>query len=257
MVLSTLNKAVERSGLIIVEMPNWQTRGRPSGGFYPSGVLCHHTGSYDGEGDTSSDKAYADWMARVGRSDLPAPLCHLALSAESVVYVCAAGRANHGGTARTAGPMPSGDANYMYIGIEAMNSGSQGWGTKGKDREGNTITQYEGYTRLVRSLVDFYDWPVSHVRAHRETSVTGKWDPGLLDMDKFRTSIANCELEDDEMKQEDWTKLREVVGEVVENKLNAQRNEGVKNRSDDQVVKELHQKVTRIEAAVNKLAKDG
>ncbi|UIU47052.1 N-acetylmuramoyl-L-alanine amidase [Microcystis phage MinS1] len=188
--LTDLAAVARTSGLIVVEIDGWRTRGH-NGPFDPDGVLVHHTGSYDEIGDTSSDLAYAQWLANVGRSDLPAPLCNLGLSAESVVYVIAAGRAYHAGTARASGPMPAGDGNTMYAGIEAYNSGSQGWSSRGRDAAGNEITQREGYARLCAALCRGYRWPADHVRAHAETSVTGKWDPGLLDMPPFRRDIAD------------------------------------------------------------------
>lgn len=174
--LTDLATACRKSGLAVVELPGWQTRTRPasSGGFDPKGVLVHHTGG------NSDDRTYADWMALTGRSDLPAPLCQLALSRTGVVYVSAAGRANHGGTARATGPMPAGDANALYVGIEAMNNGSEGW----------TPVQYRAYVALCAALCEHYGWPATHVRAHKETSTTGKWDPGLLDMVQFRNDIA-------------------------------------------------------------------
>jgi hypothetical protein len=174
--LPDLAAACRKSGLRVFELPGWSTRGRPAstGGFDPRGVLVHHTGS------SRDDTEFVDWMATVGRSDLPAPLCQLALSRNGTVYVCAAGRANHGGTAQATGPMPSGDGNSLYIGIEALNTGSEGW----------TDTQYDAYVALCAALCSHYNWPATHVRAHRETSITGKWDPGLLDMDRFRTDIA-------------------------------------------------------------------
>lgn len=187
--LTDLDAVVRRSGLIVVEVDGWQTRGRP-GAFDPIGVLCHHTGSYDGIADTSSDLAYARWLATVGRPDLSAPLCQLALAAESVVFVIAAGRANHAGVARASGPIPAGDGNTMLVGIEAMNSGEQGWDTLGVDAAGDPVTQAEGYARLCAALCAGYSWPAAAVRGHRETSTTGKWDPGLLDLDAHRADVA-------------------------------------------------------------------
>jgi len=176
MALTDLAAACRKSGLTVVEVPGWQGRTRP-GSFAPRGILVHHTGG------SSDSRAYVDWMALEGRSDLPAPLSQLALSRTGIVYVCAAGRANHGGEAKATGPMPAGDANALYVGIEAMNTGSEGW----------TATQYDAYVALCAALCEHYGWPATHVRAHRETSVTGKWDPGLLDMDRFRNDIANHE----------------------------------------------------------------
>lgn len=188
--LTDLADACRKSGLQVFEIPGWKTRTRPasSGGFSPRGVLVHHTGS------SRDDTEYVEWMATVGRSDLPAPLCQLALSRTGTVYVVAAGRSNHGGTAKATGPMPAGDANNLYVGIEALNTGSEGW----------TPTQYAAYVRLCAALCDHYGWHPNTVRAHRETSVTGKWDPGLLDMDKFRTDIANTLKGDDDMPYLDW-----------------------------------------------------
>ena len=173
--LTDLADACRKSGLTVIELPDWEKRGRPAstGDFDPHGVLCHHTGG------TSDTRGYVEWMTLTGRSDLPAPLCQLALDRKGAVYVCAAGRANHGGKAKASGPMPSGDANELYIGIEALNTGSEGW----------TKAQYDAYVRLVAALCSHYGWPASHVRAHRETSVTGKWDPGKIDMDDFREHV--------------------------------------------------------------------
>lgn len=166
-------------GFTVVEISGWRSRGRPSstGEFKPVGVLCHHTGAYDGKGDPANDRSYAEYLATKGRSDLPPPLAHLALSREGVVYVLASGRANHAGRARASGTVAAGDGNALYIGIEAMNDGKQGF-----DR-----TQYQTYTHLcaVLSLKVTHD-SVHTVRGHKETSTTGKWDPGKIDMDRFR-----------------------------------------------------------------------
>lgn len=213
--LTDLATAVRTSGLRVVELDGWATNTSP-GGIDPQGVLCHHTGSFDGIADPADDLAFARWMAFTGRTDLPPPLCHLALSAEGVVYVCAAGNANHAGTARASGPMPAGDGNEFYIGIEAMNSGSQGWDSPGVDAGGQPVTQGEAYARLCAALCRHYGFPPSHVRAHRETSITGKPDPGLLDMDAFRGRVQHY-LEEDTMPApkdwdaEDWAALRSNI----------------------------------------------
>lgn len=170
-----LRKALKGHGLRLVPIDGWWGRGRPpsTGGFNPVGVLCHHTGSATG------GKSYAEWMARVGRSDLPAPLCQIGLDKDGTVYLCASGRANHAGTAKASGPIAAGDGNAMYIGIEAMNSGSEGWSKK----------QYDAYVTVCAALCLHFGWKAARVRAHKETSTTGKWDPGMLDMHKFRRDV--------------------------------------------------------------------
>ena len=229
--LTDLDTAVRKSGLVVRELPGWEKNWSAGAEEY-LGVGIHHTGAYDEIGDTSSDEAYARWMAFEGRSGLPAPLCNLALSAESVVWVCASGNANGMGTTKAVGPMPyRKDGNGLYIVIEAMNSGTQGWGTRGKDASGREITQYNGYVRLCAALCSHYGWPASHVRAHWETSVTGKWDPGdpnginfngqkVMDMDRFRAEVARVMrdgIEEDDVSAEDvWNHKIGVAGEDAE-----------------------------------------
>lgn len=179
-----LVKQVRAAGLKVVEIDGWENRGRPAstGGFLPHGVLWHHTGSADANPHSVKDDLdYARWLAITGRSDLPAPLCQLSLGRDGTVYFCAAGRSNHGGKARAAGPMPAGDANTMYVGVEVQNNGTEGW----------SKTQYEAMVKLAVVLSKYVNCPAGANRAHRETSVTGKWDPGALDMDRFRNDIAH------------------------------------------------------------------
>jgi hypothetical protein len=223
--LTDLATAARKSGLKVIELPGWKDNASAGGEAY-LGVGIHHTGSYDDIGDTSSDLAYAKWMAFEGRDDLDPPLMNLGLSAESVVYVGASGNANGMGEVRASGPMPyARDGNAVYIVIEAYNSGTQGWGTKGRDADGNEVTQYESYVRLCAALCAHYDWPASHVRAHWETSVTGKWDPGdpkgilrngqrVMDMDKFRAAVAR-QMEEDDMalSADDKQWLREELNQ--------------------------------------------
>lgn len=204
MLLTDLADAARKSGLKVVELPGWKTN-YSAGGFDPLGILNHHTGSYDSLTDADNDLDYAKWMAFTGRPDLDPPLCNLSLSAECVVYVCASGNANHAGEAKASGPMPAAsDGNAIYIGVEAMNSGSQGWDSEGEDADGNPVTQGEALARLNAALCDHYrerfagGFTADHCRGHKETSVTGKWDPGLLDMDSFRHQIDTI-LEEDPM----------------------------------------------------------
>ena len=177
--LTELADVLRAAGLKVVEIDGWKTRGRPpsTGGFDPVGVLWHHTG------DTRDGKTCADWLAKVGRTDLPAPLCQLAVDREGVWYVCAAGRANHAGVARASGTVAAGDGNELYVGVECMNTGTEGFGKVQRDsmvRGGAAIGLHILHTSAEAQ------------RGHRETSVTGKWDPGLLDLDAFRADIARA-----------------------------------------------------------------
>lgn len=245
--LTDLDKAVARSGLEVISVTGWKTR-KSNGGEDYQGVLAHHTGSYDGLADAPNDMAYALWLATEGRPDLPPPLCNLALSAELRVYLTAAGNANHAGEAKASGPMPAApDGSRIYIGIEAMNNGSQGWDSIATIPSGEQITYFEGYARLCASLCYHYGWPASHVRGHKETSVTGKWDPGLLDMDKFRARIAAIIKQWEE--EDDMPSAEEIAQAVLKSKIEV-KGSGDKTRkiSVEQAIKEIHQRQTKAQS---------
>lgn len=173
------------AGLKVVEVPGWQRRGRPAsvGSFAPVGVLWHHTGSSDRDPDSlKDDLEYAKWLFLTGRSDLNPPLCQISVGRDGTVYVGAAGRANHAGEARASGPVRAGDGNALYVGVECQNNGTEGWEPE----------QYEAMVAVGVVLTRLLKGTAAHNRAHKETSVTGKWDPGALDMDKFRAAIAKA-----------------------------------------------------------------
>lgn len=192
------------AGLTVVVLPGWHIRGRPAttGGFDPVGVLWHHTGG------SSDSREYVEWMTYTGRPEngLPAPLCQLAISRGGIVYVCAAGRANHAGKAQASGTVAAGDGNELYVGVECLNTGSEGWGR----------AQYDAMVITGRVLGDLLGCTPNAQRGHRETSVTGKWDPGLLDLDRFRTDLAQEDTlsADAEKKIADIHKILTHVMEV-------------------------------------------
>lgn len=172
---SNLPTILRDAGLKVVEVDGWRGRGRP-GSFAPVGVLCHHTATRK----TASDAAVVR-LLRVGRSDLPGPLCQIGLSRNGTVYLIAAGRANHAGRAKASGTVAAGDGNTLYIGIEAFNDGvGEPWPEIQKD----------AYARLCAVLsVEVTGNSSQTVRGHKETSVTGKVDP-RFDMGKFRADVA-------------------------------------------------------------------
>lgn len=248
--LLDLDKAVERSGLEVIPLKNWRIR-KSNGGENYMGVLVHHTGAYDDLTDAKNDLDYAWWMAETGRPpEVPPPLCNISLSAELRVYLTAAGNANHAGRAKASGPMPAAsDGSAIYIGIEAMNSGSQGWDSIATLPSGEKITYFEGYARLCASLCYYYGWEASHVRAHKETSVTGKWDPGLLDMDKFRDRIAAI-MKQWKEEEFDMATAKEVADEIMSRPVEVKRRNGKTGEikkvkvSLEQAIKEIFNNVT-------------
>lgn len=76
-------------GLVVREVPGWQTRGR--GPLTAKGCVNHHTAGAS-TGSTPSLRVCIE-----GRSDLRGPLCNVYLGRDRIVYVVAAGSANHAG----------------------------------------------------------------------------------------------------------------------------------------------------------------
>ncbi|WKN47162.1 N-acetylmuramoyl-L-alanine amidase [Nocardioides sp. Arc9.136] len=219
--LTQLAGALRAADLKVVEVPGWKTRGRPAstGGFDPVGVLWHHTGSKDTNPKSiADDRAYAEWLAEIGRSDLPAPLCQLSIGRDGTVYVCAAGRGNHAGTARASGTVAGGDGNQLYVGVECQNTGSEGW----------SDAQRDAMVTTGAVLAELLHTSAQAQRAHRETSVTGKWDPGLLDMDAFRRDVA-AELVTKERPEEPdpeptrVEEIRQLLREALKHAKSAKR----------------------------------
>jgi hypothetical protein len=183
---------LKKAGLKVVVIDGWRLRGRPvsTGEFKPVGVLNHHTGSHDPIGDFADDLTYAKWLFLTGRSDLPAPLCQLSISAEGTVYVGASGRANHAGTARPSGSVAGGDGNALYVGIEWMLSGTQAI----------PAGMYAAAVKTNAVLLDIFKSSEQAASCHYQTSTTGKWDIGdpdgipfkghkVLNVSKFRGAI--------------------------------------------------------------------
>lgn len=157
------NRLRADGGLKVVEHSGWRTRARP-GSFNPGGVLLHHTGA------TASNANPAPSLRTVinGRSDLPGPLCHVLVDYKGVCHVIAAGRANHAGQAKASGPVPGGDGNALYVGIEIDYSGYQN----------PSNVQYANVVNVAAAVLSKFGKSARWSRCHLETSVTGKWDPG-------------------------------------------------------------------------------
>jgi hypothetical protein len=195
-----LADALRDEGCDVREYEGWKSRGRPgsTGAFDPYGVLVHHTGT-----KTSSSNPCPTLSTCVhGRSDLPGPLCHVVIGYDGVCHVIAAGRANHGGECNGNGPTSSGDANAQLIGIEVDYSGSQAVSDK----------QADATVRASAAILRHYGKDASYCRGHKETSSTGKWDPGrngsgssAYDMDDVRgyvkDRLSGGSGEDDDMPE--------------------------------------------------------
>lgn len=251
--LTDLADVLRNAGLRVVEIDGWKTRGRPpeTGEFDPRGILQHHTGARDADvTSTMDDHDYAVWLATVGRPDLPPPLCQISTGRDGTIYVCAAGRANHAGVAKASGPMPSGDGNALYIGNENQNTGTEGWGSK----------QLAAMILADVAISKAYGFPADHTRAHWETSVTGKWDPGdpkgiplgdklVMDMDRFRAAVKATIQEDDMSQEQEDRIVSRVIAAIHDARIQSPENPD-STWDVDRIAKALYDTSHRTEAAV-------
>lgn len=169
-----------KTSLPVREVAGWKSRGRPAstGTFNPRGVLVHHTAF-----PASRNNPHPGLNTVInGRSDLPGPLCHVLLDFNGVSHIVASGRANHAGTARASGPMPAGDGNSLYIGIEVD------YDPRVQEA---SAAQKNAIGVLAAVLVTRLNHGARYVRGHKETSVTGKVDPQRLSpMGQIRDIVA-------------------------------------------------------------------
>jgi hypothetical protein len=201
-----------RLGAHVTFEPGWETRGNGTSANY-EGCNVHHTAT-----PSSPSRPFPTRNMLInGRSDLPGPLCNVA---EPVgendrphLHVIAAHPANHAGASGGPGtaPMPVTRLfNPRSFGDEIDYGGNVPM-TPGQRRA--ALIFGRGVTTVLRR-------PTDYIRAHAETSVTGKWDPGYapgktIDMATFRRDAANLTAaqEDDMPYTED--DLRRIVREAV------------------------------------------
>lgn len=172
MLLTDLADACRKSGLTVIEVDGWRTRGHGDL-LGVNTIVCHHT--------ATSAKALGDYpslrIVRDGRADLPGPLSQLGLGRNGTVYVIAAGVAYHAGATF----LPRQD-NWHAIGIEAEADGLSAW----------PEPQVEAYARLCAALVEHYGIPIGNVQGHKEVAkpLGRKIDPNF-DMTAFRRRVRN------------------------------------------------------------------
>jgi hypothetical protein len=173
--LTDLADAARLSGLPVVEVAGWKTRGH---GPITSvrGTVCHWT--------ATADSAVGDYpslpVVRDGRSGLPGPLCNLGLGRGGTVYVVAAGLAYHAGEGYWPGIGSNGNANLL--GVEAEDNGDGRW----------TAAMLDAYPRLNAALTVHYGYPLGLNIGHNEWAPDRKVDirswPG--GMAGFRNQVA-------------------------------------------------------------------
>lgn len=171
MMLTDLATACRKSGLRVVEVGGWKTRGRPGGMKGVRGIVVHYTATSDrAKGNIPTLKTLLS-----GHGELPGPLSQLGLGRDGTVYVLAAGKCNHAGPADRVS-----HSNSYAIGIEAEHSGSGPW----------PKVQYDAYVALCAALSEHYGVSIENIRGHKEIAVPRgrKPDPNF-DMGQFRSHV--------------------------------------------------------------------
>ncbi|MGV9662572.1 N-acetylmuramoyl-L-alanine amidase [Nocardia niigatensis] len=164
-----LADVLRAEGVNVVEAPGWRDRGE--GDFRDVwGIVCHHTG---GSRTPATEIMY-------GTPALTGLLSQIHLAQDGTATVCGVGVAWHAGLGSHPG-LPEDDANYYTIGIEAANNGTEGW----------QPAQYWAYVKVCAAICRKLGYGAERVIAHKEWAgrKQGKWDPGQLDMDRFRTDV--------------------------------------------------------------------
>ncbi|WP_280510286.1 peptidoglycan recognition protein family protein [Nocardia farcinica] len=165
-----LPDVLRAAGLEVREYPGWRDRGHGDFGEI-WGVIAHHTGS----NPPSNNPGHIAQHPQLGLAS------QLHLSRDGVYTVCGVGIAWHAGDGSYPG-LPTDDANRFTIGIEAENNGTEGWSPR----------QYTAYVKGVAAILRKLGHNSSRVIGHKEWAGAsqGKWDPGGMDMNRFRADVA-------------------------------------------------------------------
>ena len=164
--LLDLADVLRAAGLGVVEVDQWGTRARSSGGFdgdRPWAIMWHHTAS---QTDPENDVSYICY----GSPD--APISNLYLARDGTVWVCAAGGTNTNGKGdaqiMSRGVVPADSMNTHAIGIEAANNGlGEPW-----PRE-----QVDAYFRVNNALAEAYGLLPDDCCTHHQYAKDRKIDP--------------------------------------------------------------------------------
>lgn len=163
--------ALKDWGLVVVEVPGWQTRG--SSGFDPHGHVVHH--------DVIPPVTTCPSIIVDGRSDLSGPLANFWLEANGRVHLVAAGRANH-----------AGEGNW-----QGLYGNSSVWGTE-MNNLGTPATpwpdeQIDAMVALAAATAEYSGFEASMVCGHKEWAPTRKVDPHSIDMAAFRIRVLEAQ----------------------------------------------------------------
>lgn len=185
-----INARLRANGITVREAAGWQSRGNGQTSAYEGG-LVHHTAT--GYGIALPGTGVGRLLIN-GRPDLRGPLCNYAGNDDGSITVIAAHPANHAGASggRSMGPLPTTTSfNRRVLGLEIVYPGTRPM----------RPAQYRAalvWANAVAAVCGRGD--LRRIRAHAETSVTGKWDPGdapgrTIDMAAFRDAARDLEAD--------------------------------------------------------------
>lgn len=175
-------------GATVTFQAGWEGRGNGTSADY-EGAVVHHTASPSSAARPNPTLG----VLIAGRSDLSGPLCNVTgpwcTVDKPTLHVVSANPANHAGASggRSMGPLPvTGLFNKRVFGLEIDYAGSSAM----------TDGQRRAALIFARAVADVLGRSTEYVRAHAETSITGKWDPGYasgktIDMGAFRQDATN------------------------------------------------------------------
>jgi len=158
-------------GLVVKEVPGWQTRSANSTAFSPRAITCHHT--------AGSATGNAPSLNYIRDNDLS----QFVLGRDGTVYLNSGNRQNHAGLGGSLRGVPANAGNQYSWGIEAENTGrGEPWPAK----------QLNAYYRLCAALCDLMDRDESCVFAHKEWAPDRKSDPAGINMATFRANVGKA-----------------------------------------------------------------
>jgi len=197
-----INARVRAAGVVVHEMPGWQSRGNGMSSAYEGG-LVHHTATPFGMALPGTG---AGGLLVNGRKGLSGPLCNYAGNEDGSITLIAAHPANHAGASggRSMGPLPVTSLfNKRVLGLEIVYPGTSPM----RDVQFHAAVTW---ARAVAGVCGRGD--AQRIRAHAETSVTGKWDPGnapgrTIDMTAFRNAVASGQENDLTPDEHNWLKF--------------------------------------------------
>lgn len=172
--------AFRENGLRVREVRGWKTRGRPYD-FSPRGVVFHHTASNRHSGPKPALGTVVKGRSLPDGTFLPGPLCNVLIGRDGVVYLVAAGRANHAGLGGPWRTIPLDSGNKYMVGVEVENDGiGEPWS--------RALLQVCDLV-FATLLIGLRRGAVS-LAGHKEWAPRRKKDPAAIPMDHYRHRVA-------------------------------------------------------------------